>query len=71
MASFLGITENKRAEEERLTRKKLEGVLEMAGGACHELNQSLMSASGSCLLFSLTFMVFKEFFYLRPGHFWL
>ena len=58
MASFLGITENKRAEEERLTRKKLEGVLEMAGAACHELNQPLMSASGSCLLFSLTFMVF-------------
>ena len=50
VASFSDITENKRAEEERLTRKKLEGVLEMAGAACHELNQPLMSVSANCEL---------------------
>jgi len=35
------ITARKRAEEERLKREKLQGVLEMAGAACHELNQPL------------------------------
>lgn len=50
VASFSDITEHKRAEEERIIRKKLEGVLEMAGAACHELNQPLMSVSGNCEL---------------------
>jgi len=35
------ITARKRAEKERLQREKLQGVLEMAGAACHELNQPL------------------------------
>jgi len=34
----------------------------MAGAACHELNQPLMSASGSCLPFPPTFMVFQGIF---------
>jgi len=57
VASFSDITENKRAEEERLTRKKLEGVLEMAGAACHELNQPLMSVSAN---FELLMMNMEE-----------
>ena len=40
------ITELKKAEEERLQREKLEGVIEMAGAACHELNQPLQGISG-------------------------
>ncbi|MFO7985519.1 MAG: PAS domain-containing protein [Desulfatiglandaceae bacterium] len=35
------ITDRKRAEEECLVREKLQGVLETAGAACHELNQPL------------------------------
>ncbi len=35
------ITSRKRAEEERLKHEKLQGVLETAGAACHELNQPL------------------------------
>jgi len=35
------ITSRKLAEEERLKREKLQGVLETAGAACHELNQPL------------------------------
>ena len=40
------ITERKRVEEERLSREKLQGVLEMAGAVCHELNQPMQSVSG-------------------------
>lgn len=35
------ISWRKRAEEERINREKLQGVLEMAGAVCHELNQPL------------------------------
>lgn len=35
------ITDRKRAEQERLAKEKLQGVLETAGAACHELNQPL------------------------------
>jgi len=38
------ITHRKLAEQEQLQRIKLQGVLEMAGAACHELNQPLQSA---------------------------
>jgi signal transduction histidine kinase len=37
------ITDRKLAEAERLKREKLQGVLEMAGAACHELNQPLQA----------------------------
>jgi hypothetical protein len=33
-------------EEERLQRERLEGVIEMAGAACHELNQPLQTLFG-------------------------
>ena len=35
-----------RAEMERLQREKLQGVLEMAGAVCHELNQPVMAMAG-------------------------
>jgi PAS domain S-box-containing protein len=35
------ITDFKRAEQEQLQRERLQGVLEMAGATCHELNQPL------------------------------
>jgi PAS domain S-box-containing protein len=40
------ISDRKQAEKERLKKEKLQGVLEMAGAACHELNQPLQIVSG-------------------------
>jgi len=40
------ITERKRAEEVELEKEKLQGVLEMAGALCHEINQPLQVVSG-------------------------
>lgn len=39
--SCLDMTDRKRAEEEMRNREKLQGVIEMAGAVCHELNQPL------------------------------
>jgi len=43
---FKDITERKQAEEERIQREKLQGIIEMAGAVCHELNQPLQVVSG-------------------------
>jgi PAS domain S-box-containing protein len=40
------ISERKLAEKEQLERGKLQGVIEMAGAACHELNQPVQVISG-------------------------
>lgn len=40
------ITDRRHIEEERLNREKLQGVLETAGAACHELNQPIQAISG-------------------------
>jgi PAS domain S-box-containing protein len=40
------ITVRKRAEEVLLEKEKLQGVLEMAGAICHEINQPLQVVSG-------------------------
>ena len=42
----------KQLEEERFQRERLEGVLEMAGAACHELNQPLQILLGYSHLLS-------------------
>ena len=41
VAILTDVTERRIAEEERLKNERLRGVLEMAGGAAHELNQPL------------------------------
>jgi len=43
---FVDISEHKRAEQERIEKEKLQGVIEMAGAVCHEMNQPLMAISG-------------------------
>ncbi len=43
---FKDITERKRMRQERLKKERLKGVLEMAGGICHELNQPMQAISG-------------------------
>ncbi len=40
------IIELQNAEQEKLQKQKLEGVLEMAGAVCHELNQPIQAISG-------------------------
>ena len=40
------ISDRKQAEKEKMQKEKLQGVLEMAGAACHELNQPLQIISG-------------------------
>lgn len=40
------LTEKNRAARDRLQKEKLEGVLETAGGVCHEFNQPLQALSG-------------------------
>lgn len=44
--SIRDISARKRMEEERLRREKLQGVLEMAGAVCHELNQPMQVVLG-------------------------
>ncbi|MEQ8162989.1 MAG: ABC transporter substrate binding protein [Smithellaceae bacterium] len=44
--TLLDITDRKQAEEERLRGEKLQGVLEMAGTVCHEMNQPMQIISG-------------------------
>jgi len=41
LAMTRDITSRKRAEQERLEKERVQGVLETAGAACHELNQPL------------------------------
>lgn len=41
LAMTRDITSRVRAQEERIQREKLQGILELAGAACHELNQPL------------------------------
>lgn len=40
------LTDKNRSAEDRLQKEKLEGVLETAGGVCHEFNQPLQALSG-------------------------
>jgi PAS domain S-box-containing protein len=46
LCAIRDITDRKEAEAERMQREKLEGVLEMAGAACHELTQPMQSLLG-------------------------
>ena len=42
----VAMKKRRQLEEERLQKAKLQGVIEMAGAACHELNQPLQSVAG-------------------------
>jgi PAS domain S-box-containing protein len=48
--SFVDISEHKQAQLELVKRKKMQGVIEMAGAVCHEMNQPLQVISGLCEL---------------------
>jgi signal transduction histidine kinase len=42
----IAMKKRRQLEEERLRKERLQGVIEMAGAACHELNQPLQVLSG-------------------------
>ncbi|MBF0507673.1 MAG: PAS domain S-box protein [Deltaproteobacteria bacterium] len=44
------VTERKKLEEEKISKEKLAGVLEMAGATCHEVNQPLTAILGHAQL---------------------
>jgi PAS domain S-box-containing protein len=46
IATVNDISSRKSAEADRVQREKLQGVLEMAGAVCHELNQPLQAIQG-------------------------
>jgi PAS domain S-box-containing protein len=46
VAVLSDLTEKNRAARHRMQKEKLEGVLEIAGAVCHELNQPLQAISG-------------------------
>jgi len=48
--SFVDISEHKQAQRELIEKKKLQGVIEMAGAVCHEINQPIQVISGFCEL---------------------
>lgn len=48
----IAMKKRRQLEEERLKRDRLEGVIEMAGAACHELNQPLQTLVGYSHLLS-------------------
>jgi PAS domain S-box-containing protein len=46
IATFADISQRKSAEKEKFERERLQGVLEMAGAVCHEINQPLQAILG-------------------------
>lgn len=52
-AAIRDLTEEKRIEKERAQHNRLQGVLEMAGAVCHEINQPLMALQGFLELLAL------------------
>lgn len=47
---YADLTLQKRAEREKLMKEKLQGIIEMGGAACHELNQPLQAVLGQAEL---------------------
>jgi len=51
IATFTDISLRDLAQKEKIEKKKLQGVLEMAGAICHEINQPLQAILGYSALF--------------------
>jgi len=51
--SFIDIRDQKNSESDRLQREKLQGVIELAGAVCHEMNQPMQAVSGHADLLML------------------
>jgi PAS domain-containing protein len=48
------LTDHKKAEKEKIYKERLEGVLEMAGAVCHEINQPLQVVMGQAEILKMT-----------------
>jgi PAS domain-containing protein len=48
------ITDHKKAEKDKMHKEKLEGVLEMAGAVCHEINQPLQVVMGQAEILKMS-----------------
>ncbi|MFH1984659.1 MAG: PAS domain S-box protein [Pseudomonadota bacterium] len=44
--SFIDIRDQKNSEYNRLVKEKMQGVIELAGAVCHEMNQPMQAVSG-------------------------
>jgi PAS domain S-box-containing protein len=53
VVTISNITWRKEAQEHRIQKEKLKGVIEMAGAVCHELNQPLQAILGYAELMSM------------------
>ena len=51
IVTIVDISEREEIQKEKMKREKLQGVLEMAGAICHEINQPLQSIYGYSTLF--------------------
>ncbi len=51
--SFIDIRDQKSSESDRLQKEKLQGVIELAGAVCHEINQPMQAVSGHADLLML------------------
>jgi|GEM_PF-5441129 len=54
VAVFTDLSDRLRAEQEKENRSRLQGAMEMAAAACHELNQPLQVLSGQVELLSMS-----------------
>ena len=54
------LTARENTRKEKISHEKLEGVLEMAGAICHELNQPLHAILGYCDLLMMESAVNKD-----------
>ena len=53
IATMADLSQLELAQEERMEKERLQGVLEMAGAICHEINQPLQTILGYTALFDL------------------
>jgi PAS domain S-box-containing protein len=51
IVTIVDISQREEAQKEKMKREKLQGVLEMAGAICHEINQPLQTILGYSTLF--------------------
>ena len=60
VTSITDLTARENTRKEKISHEKLEGILEMAGAICHELNQPLHAILGYCDLLMMESAVNKD-----------
>jgi PAS domain S-box-containing protein len=57
------ISQQRHAEQERIEKEKLQGIIEISGAICHELNQPLQGISGYTELLMMDMIRTDPYFY--------